>query len=228
MCGRFTLHRPARDVADNFGLFIVPWITPHYNIAPTQSILTVRADGNGVREGALLRWGLVLPWADSQSSGPPLFNARSETAPDKPAFRGALKSRRCLVPADGFFEWKVEGKGKVPHYFRHAEDRLLAFAGLWECWEREGQVVESVAILTTGANELVRPLHDRMPVILPAEVHALWLDPARKDVRQLQELLVPFPAEAMSVYPVGSVVSSVKNDSEQCIAPLVSAQRSLF
>jgi putative SOS response-associated peptidase YedK len=128
-----------------------------------------------------------------------------------------------LVPADGYFEWKAEGKEKVPHYFRHAEDHPLAFAGLWERWEGDGQVVESVTILTTGANELVRPLHDRMPVILPAEVHALWLDSTRKDVDQLRELLVPFPAEAMTVHPVGSMVNSAKNDDPQCIEPLASA-----
>jgi putative SOS response-associated peptidase YedK len=227
MCGRFTLHRPARDVANNFGLFTAPWITPHYNITPTQSILTVRADDNGLRQGVLMRWGLVPSWAESLS-GPPRFNIRSETVAEKPAYRDALKSRRCLVPADGCFEWKAEGKEKVPHYFTRSDGDFLAFAGLWERWEGDGQVVESVTILTTGANELVRPLHDRMPVILPAEVHALWLHPTRKDLDQLRELLVSFPAEAMAVYPVGSLVNSAKNDSPQCIEPLASALRSLL
>jgi putative SOS response-associated peptidase YedK len=228
MCGRMTLHRPARDVADNFGLFVVPWLTPRYNIAPTQAILAVRADGNGVREGVMLRWGLVPSWSDGAAAGAPLINAKGETILDKPTFRSVFKSQRCLVPADGFFEWKAERGAKVPHYFTHAGGDLFAFAGLWERWEGAGQVVESVAIITTAANDLVRPVHDRMPVILPAEVHALWLDPARKDVQQLRDLLVPYPAERLASRAVGSAISTARNDGPRCIEPTAAAQGMLF
>jgi putative SOS response-associated peptidase YedK len=227
MCARVVLHRPTRAL-DDFGLFVVPGLTPRYNIAPTQSILTVRTDASGARAGILLRWGLVPSWSHDPKSGAPLINARAETITSKPAFRSAFQKRRCLVPVDGYYEWKAEGGKKQPLYFHHARGDLFALAGLWERWEADGQVIESVAIITTTANDLVRPAHDRMPVILQAAAHAPWLDASVKDKDQLAALLVPFPAEAMAVYPVGSAVGSVKNDSRECIEPLVSAQRLLF
>jgi putative SOS response-associated peptidase YedK len=228
MCARVVLHRPTRALTD-FGLFVVPGLTPRYNIAPTQNLLTVRTDASGEREGVLLRWGLVPSWSRGPKAGL-LVNARCETIASKPAFRSAFKSRRCLVPVDGYYEWKAEGGTKVPHYFHHADGNLFALAGLWERWESDGQVLESVAIITTQANELARPVHDRMPAILPADAQAMWLDPRVKDEEWLADLLLPFPTEAMAVHPVGSGVGSVRHDGPDCIEPVTGGrvQRALF
>jgi putative SOS response-associated peptidase YedK len=220
MCGRFTLARQAVEVAEAFGLAEAPEWRPRYNVAPTQAVFVVRLL-EGRRAGSLLRWGLIPPWAASPKDGPPLINARSETAAEKPAFRSAFAKRRCLVPADGFFEWKGGGAKKVPHYF--TAGGLFAMAGLWESWRGPSGVVESVAVLTTQANDLVRECHDRMPVIVPPSSYAAWL--AGGDAGGL---LRPFPASEMSVRAVSGVVGCVRNEGPDCIAPPGPRQAMLF
>jgi putative SOS response-associated peptidase YedK len=216
MCGRFLLMTSGRDVAEEFGLADFPELFPRYNIAPTQAVLAVRAAGAG-REGALLRWGLVPAWARDMKQAP--INARAETAADKPTFRHALRKRRCLIPASGFYEWAaIAGeKRKQPYCFRPRNERSFAFAGLWERWEGPQGPVESCAILTTEANQLVRPVHDRMPVILPGRHFGAWLDPQVQDAGELVQLL-PFPSDAMRAYPVGGLVNNPRNDVPECLA----------
>src|SRR5262245_4330455 len=182
MCGRYSLYSSAADLAEWLGLPEVPALEPRYNVAPTQPVAAVRAGPGGGRELVRLRWGLVTPWAADPGTGPLLINARSETAADKPAFRAALRARRCLVPADGFYEWVRQAGKRQPIHFRLRDGRPFAFAGLWERWQAPGgPAVESCAILTTGANELVRQAHDRMPVILGPDAFGEWLDPAVRD-----------------------------------------------
>lgn len=223
MCGRYTLISQAVEIAEAFAVDVPSW-EARYNIAPTQSVLAVRLGDTG-RVCSLLRWGMVPRWAASLS-GPPLINARSETVDHLPAFRSAFIKRRCLVPADGFFEWKAERKTKRPHHFT-LKGGLFAFAGLWERWEGEQGVVESVAILTTEANDLVRPCHDRMPVILPAEARDLWLEP-RADTTALRALLRPYPPSEMAVREVSRAVGSPGNEGPQCLAPAGPIQANLF
>lgn len=224
MCGRFTLHHYGRDVAARFLFPQDPDWQPRYNLAPTQPVLAVRRGDDG-REAARLRWGLVPSWSKGPGTGPPLINARADTAATKPAFRDALKKRRCLVVADGFFEWKTAGKDKQPYYFTRADGGLFAFAGMWERWG-DGPL-ESVALLTTEANDLLRDVHDRMPVILSAEDEASWLDPS-SEAALVAKLLRPYPSEEMDRRPVGAFVGSPRNDGPRCIEPVAAIQRSLF
>ncbi len=220
MCGRFTLAVPAEQVAAQFQLPTAPELAPRYNIAPTQQIAVVRA-GDADRTLSMMRWGLVPSWAKELSIGARMINARAETAAEKPAFRSAMKQRRCLIPADGFYEWQAQPGGKQPFHIRMADGRPFAFAGLWEQWRTpEGQWLETCTILTTSANELMRQLHDRMPVIIPPEQYALWLDPALHDTEPLQELLTPYPAEEMTARPVSKAVNKVGNDDPSLLAPV--------
>jgi putative SOS response-associated peptidase YedK len=194
---------------------------PRYNVAPTQDILAVRAAADGAgRELALLHWGLVPSWAKDAKLSASLINARGDTVGQKPAFRTAFARRRCLIPADGFFEWKKVGKEKQPYWLRMQDERPFAMAGLWESWRgpagSEGPPLESAAIITTDANELCRPLHDRMPVILHEADYARWLDPAAPK-QELQALLVPLPAECMKSEPVSKRVNNARNDDAQCV-----------
>jgi putative SOS response-associated peptidase YedK len=202
-------------------------LTPRYNIAPTQDVAVVRlAKDRASRELAMLKWGLVPSFADDPKTGNRMINARAETAATKPAFRAAFRERRCLVPADGFFEWRAEGKKKVPHYITLRDGGLFAIAGLWEYWRREEQVIQSCTLLTTDANDLVRPLHDRMPVIVPPEFYDHWLDPQVREADGLQSLLRPLPAEQMAMTTVDPVVNSPANDDLRCIQP--QRQKGLF
>jgi putative SOS response-associated peptidase YedK len=226
MCGRFTLTRPNTEIAEEFGLPEVPGWRPRYNVAPTQQVLAVRKMEAG-RVAALLRWGLVPPWSASLAGAALLINARAETVAQKPAFRAALKKRRCLIPADGFYEWKTDGRNKLPHLFSLIDGGLLALAGLWEAWEKDGERVESVCLLTTEANEVVQAAHDRMPVILPPEARKLWLDPVC-DLGVVQSLLCPYPASAMQCRRVGAAVNSVRNEGPECLEAPAPIQRSLF
>jgi putative SOS response-associated peptidase YedK len=220
MCGRYTLSAPGKKVAEQFGLDDAPQLAPRYNIAPTQTVPVVRA-GHAGRELALMRWGLVPSWAKDLSIGAKMINARSETVAEKPAFRAALKQRRCLVLADGFYEWQQAPGGKQPFYFRVQDGTPFALAGLWETWRGPDDApVQSCTILTTRANALLAPFHDRMPVILPADQYGLWLDPDLHDSGPLEQLFEPFPAETMGAYPVGKGVNRVSNDSAALIAPL--------
>ena len=226
MCGRFTLRTPLAVLSQQFLFELGPAVRliaerPRYNIAPTQDILAVRArpDGAG-RELALLHWGLIPSWAKDAKLSASLINARGESVSQKPAFRIAFARRRCLIPADGFFEWKKVGKEKQPYWLRMQDERPFAMAGLWDSWRgpagSEGPPLESAAIITTDANELCRPLHDRMPVILHEADYARWLDPGTPK-EELQALLVPLPAECMKSEPVSKRVNNARNDDAPCI-----------
>jgi putative SOS response-associated peptidase YedK len=210
----------------------LPLFGARYNIAPTQDVLVVRADpSDDHRTVAMLRWGLLPSWSKGTSgSGPPMINARAETLAEKPTFRSALRSRRCLVPADGFYEWQQAaggGKGKKqPYYIRRPDGGPFAFAGLWEKWTDPAAplTIESCTIVTTEANAALRELHDRMPVILAPADYALWLDPGVSEPGQLQHLLAPCGVEELVAEPVTTHVNRVANDDPRCIE----VQRSLF
>ncbi len=219
MCGRFTLHFPAELLAEIFGLPEMPGLVPRYNIAPTQASAVVRSSGK-VRGLDMLRWGLVPSWAKDISAGRRMINARSESLLDKPAFRNAVRFRRCIVPASGFYEWKPEGSRKIPYYIRLSDASPMGFAGIWEVWKTpEGSFLETFAILTTPANPLIAPIHDRMPVILHPDAYGLWLDQDVRDPRQLQSLYPPYPADLLTLYPVSTRVNSPRDDDPACIAP---------
>lgn len=223
MCGRFTLKTPVAEIAEIFGVEGMPEadLPARYNIAPTQPVAVVRGAGEGdVRELALLRWGLLPGWVKDPEDWPTLINARAETLGRKPAFEDALRFRRCLVPADGFYEWRRERGGKQPYYVRRADDRPMAFAGLWERWTGSDDAVESCTIVTTDANPLLAPLHDRMPAILDAEAQARWMDPRLRSAEALGELLRPFPSERLLAYPVGRAVNRADADGPACIEAL--------
>ena len=217
MCGRFTLISSVADLQLRFGFEMdSPAPAPRYNIAPTQSVLAVVNDGE--RRGEMMRWGLVPSWAKDIKIGSRMVNAVSETASTKPAFRSAFRRRRCLVLADGFFEWRREAKQRFPIYFSPASGEPMAFAGLWENWQSpEGDWIRSCTILTTAANSLIEPIHNRMPVILSSETEPLWLDPLTETPDILQPLLLPAPPELLDVREVSPTVNNVRNDNPGCI-----------
>jgi putative SOS response-associated peptidase YedK len=224
MCGRFTQASEPKAIAELFGLPIeaVPPYRPRYNLAPTQPALVLRRHPHsGEKELTFLTWGLVPSWAKDPGIGNRLINARAETLAQKPAFRAAFRRRRCLIPADGFYEWRQAGKSKQPVFITRKDGEPLALAGLWEHWEApDGSVIESFAIITTEPNELVRPIHDRMPAILPEDAFALWLAPDA-DLADLQSLLqTPYPAALLHAWPVSSMVNSPANDDASLIEPL--------
>lgn len=222
MCGRFTLFEPDKILAREFGVSDFPPGSPRYNIAPSQPVAAVRAAPAGTgRELALLRWCLIPSWSKDPATGNRLINARAETAREKPSFRNAFRRHRCLIPANGFYEWQRRERGKQPYFVRMRDGRLFAFAGLWDRWENPGKdVIETCTILTTTANAILAPIHDRMPVILPAGEYDRWLDPSLKDPGSLAPLLVPFPPEEMLAFPVSPRVNAPSTDDEGCIAPL--------
>ena len=222
MCGRFTLEKSLGDLGSLFQVGNLPELWERYNIAPTQPIAVIReVGGQERRELALMRWGLIPSWSKDPGTGPLLINARAETAAAKPAFRAALRYRRCLVPADGFFEWQRIGSEKRSFHMRRRDGAPFALSGLWESWHSpDGSVLESCALLTTEANELMRPIHDRMPVILDPPDFDLWLNPDVQDLALIEPLLRPYPAEAMAAFPVSSLVNNARNDSLQCVLPL--------
>jgi putative SOS response-associated peptidase YedK len=224
MCGRFTLRTPAAILKDFFGLPDLPGLTPRYNIAPTQPVGTVRAGAAGM-EWVELRWGLVPSWADDLSIGGRMINARSETVAERRAFREAFEQRRCLVAADGFYEWqKREDGSKQPFYMTRANAEPFAFAGLWDRWRdrKTGTVVESCAVITTAPNSLLAPIHDRMPAILDRDGATEWLRPDAAP-GTLDVLLQPFPADHMAAVPVSHHVNRSASDDSSCIAPVASA-----
>lgn len=216
MCGRFTLSQPTEALAGMFQLDEVPELKPSYNTAPSQKIAAVLVDHETKkRRLKLLQWGLIPSWAKEPSIGSKLINARAETLAEKPSFRAAFKRRRCLIPADGFYEWQKQERGKQPYFIRRLDHQPFAFAGLWETW----QDITTCTIITTNANELLESLHGRMPVILKPEDYEDWLGPDYQETAELQSLLKPFPAEQMEVYPVSDQVNSPANDRPDCIAP---------
>jgi putative SOS response-associated peptidase YedK len=221
MCGRFTQFAHREQLARLLGIDPedVPPPHPRYNIAPTQLVAVVRLD-DGKRALRPMRWGLVPSWADDLTIGNRLINARAETVADKPAFRAAFKSRRCLIPTTGFYEWVpvASSKQKQPVHVRMKDGLPFALAGLWERWnDEDGAQLESCTIITTTSNDLIRPFHDRMPVIIAPADFDVWLDP-RTPPEQLHALLRPFPSDAMEVVPVGGFVSNPRNEGPQCLA----------
>lgn len=221
MCGRFTLALPVEMLAEVIGEIEQGRILPRYNIAPTQQVAVVRQDAGGQRHLSYLRWGLIPPWAKDASVGSPMINARAETVHEKPAFRHAFRSRRCLIPASGFFEWEKKEGRKQPLYIRMKDGGPMIFAGFWESWKSpDGGIVESCTILTTSANSLIRPIHDRMPVILGRSDWDTWLsrDATRE---QLTMLFQPYPSDLLHLYPVGTGVNNPRNDSPDLIDPLM-------
>jgi putative SOS response-associated peptidase YedK len=226
MCGRFTLTDPDADLAVQFNLPEIPDLKPRYNIAPTQPVAAVRVAAEGTqREMVMLRWGLIPSWAKDLNIGARMINARSETVAEKPSFRHAFRRRRCLVVADGFYEWQKQNGTKQPYFIRLREARPFAFAGLWERWEGpEADVIESCTLLTTQPNDFMRQLHNRMPVILQPKDYELWLDPKVQEASLLQPLLLPFPPDEMDAYPVSRYVNSPDNDDPRCIEPLPQQQ----
>lgn len=220
MCGRFSQSQPAEAIAQVFQVAVPPLI-PRYNIAPTQLVATVlQTPEQKDRHFRMLHWGLIPSWAKDAKIGVRLINARAETVAEKPAFRSAFRQRRCLVLADGFYEWQQQEnkKQKQPFYFRLKGGRLFAFAGLWERWkDADGEEIESCTFLTTEANELMRPIHNRMPMILDPKDYDLWLNPEVKKPELLKPLLRPYPTEEMTAYPVSKVVNKPSNDSAECI-----------
>ncbi|MGF1499270.1 MAG: SOS response-associated peptidase [Elainellaceae cyanobacterium] len=226
MCGRFTLAQSGEQLAEAFQVATTPSVEPRYNIAPSQPVAVVLLDAHGSeRRLTHFQWGLIPSWAKDPKLGHRLINARAETAAEKPSFRNAFRRRRCLIPADGFYEWQSRDQGKQPFYFclgKEQGDRPpFAFAGLWEHWQGpDGSEIESCTILTTQASESVQPIHQRMPVILRPEDYDQWLDPHHQSVDRLQKLLQPHAVPSLSHYPVGLAVNNPRRDSPDCIQPL--------
>ncbi|HKK14953.1 MAG TPA: SOS response-associated peptidase [Gammaproteobacteria bacterium] len=225
MCGRFTLATPAERIAEHFQLAAVPALAPRYNIAPSQPVAAVRAAEAG-RELVWLRWGLVPSWARDPKIGYRMINARAESLAERPAYRTALRRRRCLVPADGFYEWQTLAGARQPWYIRLRDGEPFAIAGLWEHWQGDnGTVIDSVTLVTTTANTLLAPVHGRMPVLLPADAYSAWLDPRLQDTGRLSDLLQPYPAESMSAYPVSRRVNDTRTDDRALLEPEPEAGR---
>jgi putative SOS response-associated peptidase YedK len=221
MCGRYSITTPLEAMRGLFDFEGTPNLRPRYNVAPSQDVPIVRiGEGGKGREIAQVRWGLVPGWAKDLSISAKLINARAESVAGKPSFRAAFKRRRCLVPADGFYEWRREGAAKQPYRIARPDGAAFAFAGLWESWRApEGETIESCTILTTQANATLAPIHGRMPVVLEAGAHAPWLD-AAAEAEALHALLVPAPDALLTAYKVSPRVNNVRNDDEACLAPV--------
>ncbi len=217
MCGRFTLTTDLGTVARVFNVAPTLQTTPRYNIAPTQEVVTIMHNGTAHLE--LLRWGLIPSWAKEESIGSKMINARAETLAEKTSFKRLLRSRRCLVVADGFYEWKQERGGKTPMYMTLKDHEPFAFAGLWDAWKRpDGQQIRTCTIITTNPNQVVMPIHNRMPAILSPEARQEWLDPSLQDEHVLLHLLTAYPSDQMVARPVSRLVNNPHNDSAELIA----------
>jgi putative SOS response-associated peptidase YedK len=222
MCGRFSLRaRNAEMLAEYFGIVDVPLLKPRYNIAPSQPVAVVRwgpGEAKQQREMVLMRWGLIPGWAKDAKIGNRMINARAESLAKKPAFRPAFQRRRCLIAADGFYEWQGTTRTKQPYFIHFRDDRPFAFAGLWETWEGpDHEAIDSCTIITTEANDLIRPLHDRMPVILQPESFDFWLDPKRQSADELAPLLAPFSSDELETYAVSTLVNTPLHDEPKCM-----------
>ena len=218
MCGRFTLTINPAEFQDAFPGFRFPsQFAPRFNIAPSQPLLAIPNDGK--KQATFFLWGLIPVWAKDPSISNKLINARGETLAEKPSFKGSFKYKRCLILADGFYEWKAaSGKTKTPHYIFMKSRQPFAFAGLWSDWQSpDGSRVKTATIVTTEPNELMRPIHRRMPVILPPSAYADWLDPRPRN--DLAPLLKPYPAEKMDAHPVSTIVNNPANDRAECVVP---------
>lgn len=223
MCGRFTLAANTEQIQESFSWLNVPEaIEPRYNIAPTQPVAVVPNDGKNTLDYFI--WGLVPSWAKDPEIGNRMINARAETIAEKPAFRAAFRRRRCLILSDGFYEWrKLPGKSaKIPMYIRLKDGQPFAFAGIWEVWNSaDGSKLLTCSIITTRPNELVASIHNRMPVILPRDQLDTWLTPGEVEPEALQGLLEPYPQEELTAFPVSTIVNNPRNETPECIAPLV-------
>jgi putative SOS response-associated peptidase YedK len=223
MCGRFALYSDPLTLAHRFSAEAMPDLRPRYNVAPTENIPILREESDK-RCFALARWGLIPQWAKDKDIGYATINARAETVAQKPVFRDAFRRRRCLIPADGYYEWQVlpGSKAKQPWFIALRSRLPMALAGLWERWRNpEGDDLESCAIIVTDANEMMRPIHERMPVILAPSHWNAWLELPVRDAHILQDLLKPYPDEDMTAWPVSTKVNSSRNNSEECIEALV-------
>jgi len=223
MCGRYALKASLPEIARILGAETAMSDAPRYNIAPTQDVPVCRTRDAQARDLVPMRWGLVPAWSKDPANAYRMINARAETVAEKPAFRSAFRRRRCLVPADGYYEWQRARPRKQPYFIHMKDGRPFCFAGLWETWRpEEGEPLHSCAIITTEANEIGKRVHDRMPVILEPGDYDRWLDP-RAEAGALVPLLRPFPDEAMSLYPVSTLVNNPRNDDERCLEPLADA-----
>jgi putative SOS response-associated peptidase YedK len=233
MCGRYRLSRRKQIIEEYFDAadWQDDW-SPRFNVAPTQPVPVIRQHpSEPVRQLSLMKWGLIPSWAKSPSGSASMINARSETAAEKPAFRDPMRYRRCLIPADGFYEWERHGTSKQPYCFEVNEGELFAFAGLWDGWKNPGgQWVRTCTILTTTPNAVTSAIHDRMPVIVRPDSYDLWLDPGMQNVAAISELLKPYDARLMRSYPISTRINYVANDDEECSRPLdlVKTQDRLF
>jgi putative SOS response-associated peptidase YedK len=220
MCGRFTLRTPAAEIARQLGLPFAEELAPRFNIAPSQAVAAVRLrEGAAGCEFAMFVWGLIPPWTLDPSTGARPINARAETAPKLPTFRHAFRNRRCLVIADGFYEWRRARRRKLPFHIRLRSGAPFAMAGLWERWQPGPQQVDSCTILTTTANSLVAVLHERMPVILHPENYNRWLDPQATPPEAIESLLAPYPSQEMEIAAVSDWVNVASHEGPRCLAP---------
>lgn len=233
MCGRYRLSRRKQIIEEHFD--VADWQdewSPRYNIAPTQPVPVIRQHpAEPVRQISVMKWGLIPHWAKDASIATNTINAKSETAAEKPAFRDPFKFRRCLIPADAFYEWKRAGSFKQPYCFEVREGELFAFAGLWDGWKNaEGQWIKTCSILTTTPNAMTSAIHDRMPVILSPDSYDFWLDPGMTNVQVISELLKPYDARLMRSYPISTRINHVVNDDEDCsrLVEIVNEQNRLF
>lgn len=220
MCGRFALHTNPQVIALQFGLGMDPEFNARYNITPSSNILIVREDREKGRVANQYRWGLIPSWAKDPSIGNKLANARGETVAEKPSFRAAFKRWRCLVPASGFYEWKTIAGKKHPYYIRPAGDEIFGLAGITELWNGPDGAVHTVSLITTAPNELMRTIHDRMPVIIPVEDYGAWIDPTNVNTADLAKFICPYPSEHMLAHPVSKRVNAPKNDDAELIQPV--------
>lgn len=223
MCGRFTLFASYQHIIRRFTIssaFSETAYMPSYNVAPSQQVVAVIHDGKQNRLG-YLRWGLIPPWAKDEKIGHKMINARAETLMERPSFRQPFQKKRCIIPADSFYEWKQTENGKVPMRIKMKSDELFSFAGLWESWHApDGKTIHTCAIITTEPNALVRPIHKRMPAIIRQEEESTWLDRSIQNPNVLNRLLQPYNEDEMEAYAVSSLVNSPKNNNEKLIEPL--------
>jgi putative SOS response-associated peptidase YedK len=220
MCGRFTLHTPESQIREVFNLKHTEplGLSPRYNISPSQDIPII-LDTENNQEIVMARWGLIPTWSKESKSKYSTINARIESVAEKPTYRTPFKQRRCLIPADGFYEWKVVNGNKIPHHIRMRDSSVFAFAGLWDHWEGEGETLDSCTIIVMPANEVMKPLHERMPAIIAPTHYDLWLDSRITDKQEIMQYLNSAPSSQLTAYPVSSWVNSPKNNDERCIQP---------
>jgi putative SOS response-associated peptidase YedK len=216
MCGRFTLHTPAAQIKEAFHLPDIPAqeLKPRYNIAPSQDIPIIRDTDTG-REIVMARWGLIPSWSKASKSKYSTINARIESVAEKPTYRTPFKQRRCLIPADGFYEWKHVDNTKIPHHIRMKDGKVFAFAGLWDHWEDEN--IESCSIIVMPSTEIMKPIHERMPAIIAPAHYDYWLDSRVTDKQEIMQYLTSAPSSQLTAYPVSTWVNSPNNDDKRCI-----------